>query len=57
MRFTAAIGCWIVAIECAAKATGSEPQQMFAADTIWVWWFAALFWGTSGMRVLLSGAQ
>jgi hypothetical protein len=56
MRLTGCIACAIVAFNCAEKAVGYQPQELFAADVIWVWWVPALFWMIGGLRILAGEA-
>lgn len=37
MRFTAAVACWLVAADCAGKATGAAAQMLFAPNNVWLW--------------------
>jgi hypothetical protein len=56
MRLTGCIACSIVAFNCAEKAVGYQPQELFAADAIWIWWVPALFWMIGGLRILAGEA-
>jgi hypothetical protein len=38
------VACLLVAWDSAEKAMGVTPQELFAPDLIWVWWFAAGGW-------------
>jgi hypothetical protein len=44
MRFTNAIACLIVALDCAEKAMGEQPQQLIAPNYLWTWWIVAGGW-------------
>lgn len=57
MRFTAAIACLLVAHNCAKTAAGLEPQNLFSAEALWVWWVAAGLWVVSALRLIISGAR
>ena len=53
-RITGCIACILVAIDCAQKALGAEPQFLFASDDLWIWWFAAFFWGVSAIQQIME---
>ena len=51
MRFTGAIACFIVAIDCAQNATGSD-HVLFQAGSLWMWWFFCAAWAINGIAFL-----
>jgi len=44
MRLSWTVACALVALDCAEKASGAQPQHLFVADLIWLWWVAAAIW-------------
>jgi hypothetical protein len=53
MRLTGAIACGIVALDCANKAVGNQPQDLFFPDSVWLWWVVAFFWTVSAVKLLI----
>jgi hypothetical protein len=37
------------------KATGAEPQYLFAPEHIWVWYFAAAAWFGVAIKTAVDG--
>ncbi len=56
MRITAFIACLLVAFDCAAMATGVQPQTLFNPAAAWCWWAISGLWALSGFRILIGGA-
>lgn len=56
MRWIGVIACSIVALQCAQKAMGIEPQSMFAANSVWMWWFPAIWWSLGAVGLLFKNA-
>lgn len=56
MRLVGCIACASVAIDCAQKAVGAQPQQLFSTDALWVWWVFAVLWMASAVRFLTAEA-
>ena len=54
MRFTGAVACVIVALDCAQKASGNEAQQIFSSESVWVWWLFAVWWGFAAIRLIVD---
>ena len=44
MKLTLIIALVLVALDCAAKASGSQPQTIFSQDNLWVWWIPTAGW-------------
>lgn len=49
---TGFLACIIVAIGCGLKAVGGEPQTLFSADHVWLWWVPAIYWGLGSLSCL-----
>jgi hypothetical protein len=56
MRFVAAIACALVAMDCAGKAAGAVPQELFSPQHLWVWWIAAGAWALNTIVLAFKGA-
>lgn len=57
MRFTAAIACLVVFLDCAEKAVGSVPQTVFNDGSLWIWWFPAASFLFAGVSIAIRGAD
>lgn len=53
MRLIAAVACLLVAFECAQKAVGEIPQELFNPAHVWVWWFPAVSWTLAGIPLFI----
>jgi hypothetical protein len=50
MKWTGAIACVVVGLDCIDWATGRAPQTLFSPDLAWVWWGFAFVWFISAFR-------
>lgn len=47
MKIISIFACVLVALDCAEKATGVEPQSLISPDYIGVWWVMAAYWAVA----------
>ena len=38
------VACMLVSWDCAEKAMSIQPQRLFAADLVWLWWLPVAIW-------------
>ena len=59
MRSRAApvIACWVVALDCARRASGAESSLIYAGDFVWLWWISAFYFLAAGFLVLFEGVR
>ncbi len=54
MRPTWVLACALVALGCAERATGLEPQAIIAPDYLWLWWLPALSFMVTAIRTAMG---
>jgi len=52
MKILPTIAMTIVAIDCAGKAVGADPQLTFSENAVWLWWVAVVGWVIAIFRFL-----
>ena len=55
MNFTGMSACGWVTLDCAQRAMGTIPQELFGFNAVWVWWVVAFFWGLNAVGFALRG--
>lgn len=49
MKLVGSCACFLVALDCAGRATGYEPQSLFAQGAVWSWWVLVAVWVVYGV--------
>lgn len=56
MNVAAWIACWFVAGDCAQKALGVAPQEIFTESMAWLYWIPATAWLLIGFNFFCRAA-